>query len=60
MYRFLYILLISFVFSERGDLISYQYIGSMESNNIQEDLDESVGQLNPEAIFNIKACSIVY
>lgn len=60
MYRFLYILFISFIFSERGDLISYQYIGSMESNNIQEDLDESVGQLNPEAIFNIKAYSIVY
>ena len=60
MYRFLFILFISSIFSARGDLVSYEYIGSMESNIIQEELDASVGQLNPNAIFNIKAYSIVY
>ena len=60
MLRIIFILLISIIFSDRGDLISFEYVGLMQSNNIQEDLDASVGQLSPNAIFNIKAYSIVY
>ena len=60
MNRVIFMLIISFLFSARGDLISFEYKGSKESSVIQYELDESVGQLSPNAIFNIKAYSIVY
>ena len=54
MNRVIFMLVISFLFSARGDLISFEYKGSKESSVIQYELDESVGQLSPNAIFNIK------
>ena len=53
------IVFISFIFSERGDLISYEYKDQKLKENIQTDLENSdAGQLGPNAIYNIKSYSI--
>lgn len=55
------IVFISFIFSERGDLISYEYKDQKLKENIQTDLENSdAGQLGPNAIYNIKSYSIIY
>ena len=53
-------LLITALFSERGDLISYEFKGTMNSEEIQDQLDSEFGSLSPEALFSIEMYSIVY
>ena len=51
----------SFIFSERGDLISFEYKEGKLKNDIQNELDNSdAEQLEPNAIYDIELYSIVY
>ena len=51
----------SLLFSDRGDLISFEYKDQKTSEQIQYDLDNSdAAELNPNSIYNIKSYSIVY
>ena len=51
----------SFLFPERGDLISFEYKEEKSHIDIQNELDNSdAGELNPNAIYDIKLYSIVY
>jgi hypothetical protein len=53
--------LLSFLLSERGDLISYEFKGSKLASDVQLELESSdAGQLNPNAIYNIDLYSIIY
>ena len=47
--------LLSFLLSDRGDLISYEFKGSKLASDVQLELESSdAGQLNPNAIYNIE------
>ena len=53
--------LLSFLLSDRGDLISYEFKGSKLASDVQLELESSdAGQLNPNAIYNIDLYSIIY
>ena len=52
---------LSLLFSERGDLLFYQYEGSRDIETIQNQLDNQFGPtLAPEALFDIHMYSITY
>jgi len=57
---FIILFSISFIFSERGDLISFQYESSMLIDDIQLDLNNTFNELAPAALYSIKLYSIVY
>ena len=58
--KILIILTFGLLLSERGDLISYEYKEFKLANDIQTELDLDVGQLDPNAIYDIELYSIVY
>ena len=52
---------LSLLFSERGDLISFEYVDSRDIQTIQEQLDNQFGpSLAPEALFDVFMYSITY
>ena len=54
-------IIFTFLFSSRGDLISYEYKEFELANDIQTELDGSdAGILEPIAIYDIKLYSIIY
>ena len=58
MKKILYIIFMSsFILSDRGDLISYEFVDSMDLVTIQNDLNNSFGSLAPEAQYDIKLYS---
>ena len=61
MKKMLYIVLIGLIFSDRGDLISFEYIDSNDSESIQEQLDTQFGpSFAPEALYDIHMYAITY
>ena len=51
----------SLIFSERGDLLSFEYKDSKDIDSIQEQLDSQFGEsLSPDALFDIHMYSITY
>ena len=51
----------SLLFSERGDLLSFEYKDSKNAGDIQQQLDNQFGEsLAPDAIFDIHMYAIVY
>jgi len=58
--KILIILTFGILLSERGDLISYEYKEFKLVNDIQTELDSEVGELGPNAIYDIELYSIVY
>ena len=51
----------SLLFSERGDLLSFEYKESKDINDIQQQLDNQFGEsLAPEALFDIHMYAITY
>ena len=53
--------IVSILFSDRGDLLSYVYYGYRDVDSIQDQLDSQFGsELSPEAIYSIKMYSITY
>ena len=59
-----YIILISLMtisLCERGDLLSFEYVDSRDTEAIQEQLDNQFGaSLSPEALYDIHMYSITY
>ena len=53
-------LLVSFVFSYQGELISYDFIESFDKDEIQLILDNEFGNLAPDAIYNVSMYKVVY
>ena len=44
--------ILSLLFSERGDLLSFEYKDSKDINSIQQQLDSQFGEsLSPDALF---------
>ena len=51
----------SLIFSERGDLLSFEYKDSKDINSIQQQLDSQFGEsLSPDALFDIHMYAITY
>ena len=53
-------LLVSYIFSYQGELISYDFIESFDKNEIQLILDNEFGNLAPDAIYNVSMYKVVY
>ena len=55
------IIIIGLAFCERGDLLSFEYVDSRDTEAIQEQLDNQFGaSLSPEALYDIHMYSITY
>ena len=50
----------SLLFSERGDLLSFEYKDSKDVDAIQQQLDSQFDSLSPEALFDIHMYAITY
>ena len=51
----------SLLFSERGDLLSFEYKDSRDIDSIQDQLDSQFGEsLSPDALFDIHMYAITY
>ena len=46
-------LLVSYIFSYQGELISYDFIESFDKDEIQMILDNEFGYLAPDGIYNV-------
>ena len=53
-------LLVSYIFSYQGELISYDFIESFDKDEIQMILDNEFGNLAPDAIYNVSMYKVVY
>ncbi len=53
-------LLLSYIFSYQGELISYDFIESFDKDEIQMILDNEFGNLAPDAIYNVSMYKVVY
>ena len=53
-------ILVSFMFSYQGELISYDFIESFDKDEIQLILDDQFGNLAPDAIYNVSMYKVVY
>ena len=53
-------LLVSYIFSYQGELISYNFIESFDKDEIQLILDNEFGDLAPDAIYNVSMYKVVY
>jgi len=53
-------LLVSYIFSYQGELISYDFIESFDKDEIQLILDNEFGNLAPDAIYNVSMYKVVY
>ena len=51
---------LSLLFSERGDLLSFEYKDSKDVDAIQQQLDSQFDSLSPEALFDIHMYAITY
>ena len=51
---------ITFLMSERGDILTFEYKGSREVSEIQSQLDYQFGALAPTALYDIEMYSITY
>jgi len=55
------IIIIGIAICERGDLLSFEYVDSRDTEAIQEQLDNQFGaSLSPEALYDIHMYSITY
>ena len=54
------VLLVSYIFSYQGELISYDFIESFDKDEIQLILDNEFGNLAPDAIYNVSMYKVVY
>ena len=54
------VLLVSYIFSYQGELISYDFIESFDKDEIQLILDNEFGDLAPDAIYNVSMYKVVY
>ena len=53
--------ILGLLFSERGDLISYEYVDSRDVDTIQNQLNEQFGSsLAPDALYDIHLYSVTY
>ena len=53
-------LLVSYIFSYQGELVSYDFIESFDKDEIQMILDNEFGNLAPDAIYNVSMYKVVY
>ena len=53
-------LLVSYIFSYQGELVSYNFIESFDKDEIQMILDNEFGNLAPDAIYNVSMYKVVY
>lgn len=60
MKKVLILILLNLAFCVRGDIVSYEFQGEMNENQIQAQLDDNFGSLAPEVLYSIKLYSIVY
>ena len=51
---------VSILLSERGDLLTYEYVDSRNVQTIQEQLNAQFGALSPTALYDIDLYSITY
>ena len=51
---------ISILLSDRGDLLTYEYIDSRDVQTIQEQLNLQFGGLSPTAIYDIDLYAITF
>ena len=51
---------LSILLSDRGDLLTYEYIDSRDVQSIQEQLNAQFGALSPTAIYDIDLYAITY
>ena len=58
--KIIFFIILSFIFSERGDLISYEFIGNKAVDDIQTQLNNDFNSLSPEALYDVDLYAIIY
>ena len=56
---FIYFLL-SFVLPYQGELISYEFLEQYTIEEVQQNLDEDLGNLSPEVLYDVSMYKIIY
>ena len=53
-------ILISFIYSYQGELISHEFIESFDKNQVQSILNSEFGNLAPEALYDVTMYKVTY